>query len=325
MRDSFQHTPVMAREVLELLKPEAGMVFVDGTLGGGGHAAALLSRILPGGFLIGLDRDLAAIRAAGARLESFGRQNYRLIHENFRNIKSVLKDAGYGQADGMLLDVGVSSHQLDTGERGFSYNLDAPLDMRMDETQELTAKQWINQADQRELEQVLWDYGEERWGRRIARLIVEERAKRPIETTGELVSMIKRAVPKQAKRENQHPAKRTFQAIRILVNGELDALNQALRDGTDILAPGGRLAVISFQSLEDRQVKDAFKQMEQGCICPRDFPVCRCGRTPQGKAVTRKPVLPAAEEIRNNPRARSAKLRVFEKQSQRQELGKGEI
>jgi 16S rRNA (cytosine1402-N4)-methyltransferase len=315
MRDSFRHTPVMAGEVLELLKPEAGMVFVDGTLGGGGHAAALLSRILPGGFLIGMDRDLAAIQAAGTRLEPFGRRNFRLVHGNFRNIKSVLKDAGYGQAEGILMDIGVSSHQLDTGERGFSYSLDAPLDMRMDETQELTAKRWINEADQDQLARVLWDYGEERWSRRIARLIVEERARKPVETTGELVSIIKRAIPKQARRENQHPAKRAFQAVRIYINGELEALDQALRDGTDILAPGGRLAVISFHSLEDRLVKDVFKEMEQGCVCPRDFPVCRCGRTPQGKVITRKPVLPAAEEIQSNPRARSAKLRVFEKRS----------
>jgi 16S rRNA (cytosine1402-N4)-methyltransferase len=310
----FQHTPIMVREVLELLKPEAGMVFVDGTLGGGGHASALLSRILPGGFLVGLDRDLAAIQAAGQRLEPFGRQNYRLVHENFRNIKAVLQRIGYSQVEGMLMDVGVSSHQLDTEERGFSYRLDAPLDMRMDAGQELTARQLINQADPRRLEQIFWDYGEERWSRRIARMIAEERIKKPIETTGELVSIIKRAVPKQAGQENQHPARRVFQAIRIFVNGELDALDQALKDGMDVLAPGGRLAVISFHSLEDMLVKDTFRQMERGCICPKDFPVCRCGRSSQGKMTTKKPVSPAAEEIQNNPRARSAKLRVFEKQ-----------
>jgi 16S rRNA (cytosine1402-N4)-methyltransferase len=309
----FQHIPILVHEVLDFLKPAPGMALVDGTVGGAGHAAVLLSHILPDGFLIGLDQDMEALREAQARLSRFDTQHYRLVHGNFRNIKGILEDLGYASVHGILLDIGVSSHHLDTAERGFSFRWEAPLDMRMDQSQPLTAGMLVNQGDQKTLEGILWNYGEERWARRIAEFIVEARADKPIETTGELVSVIRKAIPKAARQEGRHFATRAFMALRMAVNQELDALTEALGDGIECLAPGGRMAVISFHSLEDRLVKDLFKQKERGCVCPKDFPVCLCGKSSQGKVMTRKPVLPGIEEVRENPRARSAKLRVFEK------------
>jgi 16S rRNA (cytosine1402-N4)-methyltransferase len=309
----FQHIPIMVHEVLDLLKPEPGMVLVDGTIGGAGHGAVLLSRILPDGFLIGLDQDMEAIRAAQRRLSRLDTRRYRLIHGNFREIKDISEKAGYCSVDGILLDIGVSSHHLDTAERGFSFRWDAPLDMRMDQSRPLTAGILVNQADQKTLERILWDYGEERWARRIAEFILEARAVRSIETTGDLVSIIRQAVPKAARQGDRHFATRVFMALRMEVNQELEALREALDNGVDLLNPGGRMAVITFHSLEDRLVKDLFKQKERGCICPKDFPVCRCGRVSQGRVITKKPVLPKVEEVRENSRARSAKLRVFEK------------
>jgi 16S rRNA (cytosine1402-N4)-methyltransferase len=309
----FQHIPIMVHEVVDLLKPEPGMVLVDGTIGGAGHGAVLLSHILPDGFLIGLDQDMEAIQAAQGRLSRLDPRRYQLVHGNFREIKSILEKSGYHSVDGILLDIGVSSHHLDTAERGFSFRWDAPLDMRMDQSGPLTAGALVNQADQKTLERILWDYGEERWARRIAAFILEARGARPIETTGDLVSIVRKAIPQAARQGDRHFAARVFMALRMAVNQELEALKEALDDGVDLLNPGGRMAVIAFHSLEDRLVKDAFKQKERGCVCPKDFPVCRCGGISQGRVITKKPVLPKIEEVRENPRARSAKLRVFEK------------
>lgn len=309
----FAHKPVLLREVLEYLQPKPGMVMVDCTLGGGGHSKALLERILPGGKLLALDQDLEAIAAAESVLGSYDGENYRIFHRNFRELAKVLETTGYPQVDGILMDLGVSSYQLDQGERGFSYQHDAPLDMRMDQTQGQGAAELVNNASLEELTTIIRDYGEEKWAKRIASFITEERRFAPVKTTGQLVEIIKKAIPSSARREGPHPAKRTFQALRIAVNRELEILKPAIREAIKVLKPGGRIAIITFHSLEDRLVKEAFKEAAQGCACPKDFPICVCHKKPHIKIVTGKPVIPSNEEIAENPRARSAKLRIAER------------
>lgn len=309
----FAHKPVLLREVLKFLRPAPGMVMVDCTLGGGGHSKAILERILPGGKLLALDQDLEAIAAAKEVLSPFGEDNFQIFHRNFRELVDVLANTEYEKVDGILLDLGVSSYQLDQGERGFSYQHDAPLDMRMDRTRGQDAAILVNNASAEELTEIIRDYGEERWAKRIALFITEERQRAPIETTGQLVEIIKKAIPSNARREGPHPAKRTFQALRIAVNHELEILTPTLRDAIELLKPGGRIAVITFHSLEDRLVKEAFKEAAQGCTCPKDFPVCICHQKPRIKLLSGKPVLPSPEELEDNPRARSAKLRIAER------------
>ncbi len=308
---SQEHKPVLFEETIELLDIRSNGIYVDGTLGRAGHASAILKHLGKDGKLIGIDKDHEAIAAAENVFH--GDERVLLVRNDFRNIADVLKEAGIAHVDGILLDLGVSSPQLDDASRGFSYMADAPLDMRMDRRQAYDAYELINFASEEELKRILWDYGEERYAPKIARRIVEERAKAPIETTLTLVEIIKRAMPAAALREKQHPAKRSFQAFRIAVNDELGAITDVLEDAVDALNPGGRLAVITFHSLEDRIVKQAFKKMENPCTCPKEFPVCVCGKTPLITAVTKKPVCAGEKELNENPRARSAKLRVAEK------------
>jgi 16S rRNA (cytosine1402-N4)-methyltransferase len=309
----FAHKPVLLWEVLKFLRPAPGMVMVDCTLGGGGHSKAILERIVPGGKLLAFDQDLEAIAAAKEVLSPFGEDNFQIFHRNFRELADALGNTAYEKVDGILLDLGVSSYQLDQGERGFSYQHDAPLDMRMDRTRGQDAAELVNNASAEELTRIIQDYGEEKWAKRIALFITEERRRAPIETTGQLVEIIKKAIPSNARREGPHPAKRTFQALRIAVNHELEILTPTLRDAIELLKPGGRIAVITFHSLEDRLVKDAFREAAQGCTCPKDFPVCICHKKPRIKLLSGKPVLPSPEELADNPRARSAKLRIAER------------
>ena len=307
----FNHVSVLLNECLEGLKIKSGGVYVDGTLGGGGHSFEIAKR-LDGGRLIGIDQDLNAIEAATKRLQEF-KDRVTVVNDNFVNIKYIMSSLGLKGADGFLLDIGVSSHQLDEAERGFSYMQDAPLDMRMDKTGDFSAYDVVNTYSEDKLNDVIFGYGEERWARRIAQFIVAERAKKPIETTFELVDIIKQAVPKGARKDGPHPAKRTFQAIRIEVNHELEVLERAIGDMAELLNPKGRLCIITFHSLEDRIVKNAFRKLENPCTCPPEFPVCVCGKKPLGKVITRKPIAPSEEELLENHRARSAKLRIFEK------------
>lgn len=305
----FKHIPVMLEPCMELLgldrHPEG--VFVDGTLGGGGHTQEILSRTR--GKVLGIDRDWEALRAAGERLAPFG-DRFVPLHGNYANIASLLHEAGYDSMDGMLMDLGVSSYQLDNPERGFSFHTDAPLDMRMDQTAPLTAEIVLNTYSEKELARIISLYGEEKWAVRIAKFIV---AARPLHTTMDLVRVIDAAVPAAERRKVSHPARRTFQAIRIEVNSELSLLEPALRDAVSCLKPGGRLVVITFHSLEDRIVKQTFHNLQYPCTCPPKAPVCICGKKPQGFVVTRKPVLPTEEECEINPRSHSAKVRAFEK------------
>ena len=305
----FKHIPVMLEPCMELLgldrHPDG--VFVDGTLGGGGHTQEILSRTR--GKVLGIDRDWEALRAAGERLAPFG-DRFVPLHGNYANIASLLHEAGYDSMDGMLMDLGVSSYQLDNPERGFSFHNDAPLDMRMDQTAPLTAEIVLNTYSEKELARIISLYGEEKWAVRIAKFIV---AARPLHTTMDLVRVIDAAVPAAERRKVSHPARRTFQAIRIEVNSELSLLELALRDAVSCLKPGGRLVVITFHSLEDRIVKQTFHNLQYPCTCPPKAPVCICGKKPQGFVVTRKPVLPTEEECEINPRSHSAKVRAFEK------------
>ena len=305
----FKHIPVMLEPCMELLgldrHPDG--VFVDGTLGGGGHTQEILSRTR--GKALGIDRDWEALRAAGERLAPFG-DRFVPLHGNYANIASLLHEAGYDSMDGMLMDLGVSSYQLDNPERGFSFHNDAPLDMRMDQTAPLTAEIVLNTYSEKELARIISLYGEEKWAVRIAKFIV---AARPLHTTMDLVRVIDAAVPAAERRKVSHPARRTFQAIRIEVNSELSLLEPALRDAVSCLKPGGRLVVITFHSLEDRIVKQTFHNLQYPCTCPPKAPVCICGKKPQGFVVTRKPVLPTEEECEINPRSHSAKVRAFEK------------
>ena len=306
------HKPVLLRECLEGLKIRPEGTYVDGTLGRAGHSREIAARLTTGR-LICIDRDQAALDAAEDRLAGY-LDKVTLIHGNFGDLAGLLDERGIAGVDGMLFDLGVSSPQLDDPERGFSYMHDAPLDMRMDRSEALTAHTVVNEWSQEELRRILWQYGEERYAPQIAAAIVRRRAEAPIATTQELVDVIRSAMPAQALREKQHPAKRSFQAIRIAVNVELAAVDRMLHAAVPRLAPGGRLCVISFHSLEDRIVKNALAELAKGCTCPPDFPVCVCGKTPQVRLTPRKPILPTAEEIEENPRARSAKLRVAEKQ-----------
>ncbi len=308
----FGHIPVLYREVIEGLDIKSGGVYIDGTLGGAGHASGICERLGSEGWLIGIDRDSDAIEAAGKRLEGFGCRK-TLVRSNYSEVKLVKDELGVSRVDGALLDLGVSSFQLDNPQRGFSYMHDAPLDMRMDARDALTAEDIINGYSREDLAKIISEYGEERWAARIAQFIEKERAKKRITTTFELVDIIKAAIPAQARREGPHPAKRTFQAIRIEVNGELERLETAVSDFIDILSPGGRLAVISFHSLEDRIVKNVIAKRLDPCTCPPEFPVCVCGKKPDIKKITKKPVTAGDKELSENPRARSAKLRIVEK------------
>ena len=287
-------------------------IYVDGTLGGGGHSYHILERLTDGGRLIGIDQDTDAIAAASERLAKYG-DSVTIVHDNYEHIAEVLESLSIPKVDGILLDLGVSSYQLDNPERGFSYRTDAPLDMRMDQGSALSAKDIVNTYPQEELTRILREYGEERCAARIAANIVREREKKPLETTGDLSRIIRASIPGKMREKGGNPDKRTFQAIRIACNRELDVLRDSLDQMIDLLNPGGRLCVITFHSLEDRIVKNAFKRNENPCTCPPEFPVCVCGRKSQGKVITRKPILPSVEETERNPRAKSAKLLVFEK------------
>ena len=311
----FKHTSVLLEETIENLRIKPDGVYLDGTLGGGGHSLRIVSGLGDSGRLIGIDRDEDAIKAAGLRLKPYA-DKVTLVHDNYRNAAKALARLGIGQVNGIVLDLGVSSFQLDNAERGFSYKYDTKLDMRMDTRQELTAADIVNGYSETELYHVIKDYGEEQFARNIAKHIVNARRDRPIETTGELNEIIKAAIPAKMRASGGHPSKRTFQAIRIECNRELDVLKESLDDLVTVLAPEGRLCIITFHSLEDRIVKTAFRRYENPCICPPDFPVCVCGRTPEGRVITKKPILPSDEEIENNKRAKSAKLRVFEKNKQ---------
>ena len=308
----FSHIPVMPDECIEGLDIKADGIYVDGTLGGAGHSRLIAERLGPEGMLIGIDRDEDAIAASRERLAD-AKCQVKLVKSEFRNIKQILRDLDIPEIDGALLDLGVSSFQLDNPERGFSYMNDAPLDMRMDQNSGFTAGDVVNTYSEKELAKIIRDYGEERWATRIAAFVVRARKEKNIETTGELVQIIKNAIPASARRDGPHPAKRTFQAIRIEVNDELGQLKRAVTDFIDVLAPGGRLAIITFHSLEDRIVKEAFNKRANPCTCPPELPVCVCGKVADVKKITKKPVTPGDEETETNPRSRSAKLRVLEK------------
>ena len=308
---TFSHKPVLLDEVLDALSLHGDGMFLDGTVGGAGHSSAIASKLTTGK-LIALDRDDTAIAVASERLSRFG-DRAEVVKSNFVDMAKVCEDKGIEALDGILLDLGVSSHQLDTPERGFSYMHDAPLDMRMDRTAPLDAAYIVNNYEKSELIRIIRDYGEEKFAGKIAEKICKRREERPIERTGELVEIIKSAFPDGGRYLKHHPAMRTFQAIRIEVNGELEIIAKAVRDAVSLLAPGGRLAIITFHSLEDRAVKEAFAQLAQGCTCPRDFPVCVCGNKPKIKIVSKKPIVSSPEELKENPRAHSAKLRVAEK------------
>ncbi len=308
----FSHVSVLLRECIEALNIKPDGIYVDCTAGGGGHSLEIVKRLTAGGRLIAIDRDEDALRAAGARLADYA-DRVTFVHSNYAMLQSVLADLGISKADGVLADLGVSSYQLDTAERGFSYMQDAPLDMRMDREQPLSARDVVNTYSEEELRRILYDYGEEKFARNIAANIVKRRSERPIETTLELAELVKGSMPKAAREGGHHPAKRTFQAIRIEVNAELSSIPPALDAAVHALNPGGRVAVITFHSLEDRLVKQKFAALSSGCTCPREFPVCVCGKKPVVRVITKKPVTAGEDELEVNPRSRSAKLRVAEK------------
>lgn len=308
----FQHKSVLLQECIDALNIRPDGIYLDGTLGGAGHSSQIARRLTEGGRLIGVDRDRTALAAAKERLAPYA-DRVTLVHSNFAEIDAILDSLGIPAVDGMLFDLGVSSPQLDDASRGFSYMADAPLDMRMDKDDALTAGEVVNTWSQGELRRILYDYGEERYAPQIAAAICRAREKAPVETTLELVDIIRSAMPAQALREKQHPAKRSFQAIRIAVNDELGAVSRMMQAAVGRLNPGGRLAVITFHSLEDRIVKSEMQQAARGCTCPPEFPVCVCGKKPLVKLVTRKPIVSGPAELEENPRARSAKLRVAEK------------
>jgi len=308
---AFEHYSVLLEETIENLNIKPDGIYLDGTLGGGGHSEQILKRLSDRGRHIGIDQDEAAIEAASKRLEAYG-DKLTVIRNNYRNAKAALDEIGVSHVDGIVLDLGVSSYQLDTEERGFSYRFDSELDMRMDRRQSLTAKQIINEYSEMELFHIIKDYGEDQFAKNIAKHIVRARAEKEIETTFELNEIIKAAIPAKM-RVNGHPSKRTFQAIRFVCNRELEVLKESLDDLIDLLNPGGRLCIITFHSLEDRIVKSAFRNAENPCVCPPEFPVCVCGKKSKGKVISRKPILPSAQELEENSRSKSAKLRVFEK------------
>ena len=308
----FSHVSVLLDETIEQLNIRPDGIYVDGTLGGGGHSYEICRRLSEKGRLIGIDQDADAIAAAGKRLEEFG-DRVTIVRSNYCNMRRELEKLGINRVDGIVLDLGVSSYQLDAAERGFTYRVDAPLDMRMDQRQTKTARDIVNGYSEKELYRVIHDLGEERFAGNIAKHIAAAREKKPIETTGELTEIIRGAIPAKLRAVGGHPAKRTFQAIRIELNQELEVLKNSLDDMIDLLNPGGRICVITFHSLEDRIVKTIFKTNENPCTCPSNFPVCVCGKKPKGRTVTKKPILPGAEELENNTRSKSAKLRVFER------------
>ncbi len=307
----FHHISVLLNEAVDGLNIHPDGIYVDGTMGGGGHSGEILKK-LSDGKLIGFDRDMTAINVCRERLGGYG-ERVEFVNKNFFEIKDVLGELGIESINGAVLDLGVSSYQLDTASRGFSYQHDAPLDMRMNEADPVSARDIVNTYSEEQLADIIWRYGEDRWAKRIAQFIAKEREKQPITTTGELVDIIKSAVPKGARQDGPHPAKRTFQAIRIEVNSELAGLEQAVRDFIDVLAPKGRLSIITFHSLEDRIVKTVFAEMAKGCTCPPEIPVCICGKKSAGKVITKKAIVASDKELELNPRARSAHLRIFEK------------
>ncbi|MDK2823465.1 MAG: rRNA (cytosine1402-N4)-methyltransferase [Clostridia bacterium] len=306
---NFEHVPVLLNEIIDILNPQPGDIFVDCTLGGGGHSKAILERTLPHGYLIGIDQDLNALNAARKNLSRY-KDNIIFVHSNYKNLDEIISKYSPEGINGILFDLGVSSHQLDEKERGFSYMQDAPLDMRMNQTNSFSARDLINSYSEEMLADIIKEYGEERWAKRIAQFIVQARNKKSIETTGELVEIIKAAIPARARKDGPHPAKRTFQAIRIAVNEELDVLEQALDIAVKWLKKGGKIGVISFHSLEDRIVKERFKYLAQKCVCPSEIPICQCNKKALIKILTRKPVVANKEELATNPRARSAKFRA---------------
>lgn len=307
----FKHTSVLLKETIEGLNIRPEGIYVDGTLGGGGHACQVCER-LTNGKLIGIDQDEAAIEAAGERLKAF-QDKVTIVRSNYSSLKSILQQQNIQKVDGILLDLGVSSYQLDTAERGFSYQYDSPLDMRMDQRQRLTAKDIVNDYSEMELYRVIRDYGEDQFAKNIAKHIVQARREQPIETTGQLNELIKAAIPAKIRAVGGHPGKRTFQAIRIECNRELEVLKDSLEDMIEVLNPGGRLCIITFHSLEDRIVKTMFRRNENPCICPPHFPACVCGLQARGRVLTKKPILPSEEEMKENSRSKSAKLRIFER------------
>ena len=308
----FKHYSVLLEETVDGLTIKPDGIYVDGTLGGGGHAYEVCKRLNDKGRFIGIDQDEAAIEAAGARLSDFG-ERVTIVRSNYCDMKLQLQKLGIDKVDGIVLDLGVSSYQLDTAERGFSYRVDAPLDMRMDRRQTMTARDIVNDYSEKDLFRIIRDYGEDKFAKNIAKHIVMEREKGPIETTGQLIEIIKRAIPMKFQKTAGHPAKRTFQAIRIELNRELEVLRDSLDDMIEMLNEDGRICIITFHSLEDRIVKGIFKKNEDPCTCPSHFPVCVCGNVSKGKVVTRKPILPSEEELEENGRSKSAKLRIFER------------
>lgn len=310
-KKEFKHISVLYEETVDGLKVQPGGIYVDGTLGGAGHAGLVCKRLEGQGRFIGIDQDADAIAAAGERLKEF--PFVTIVRSNYEAMASVLKELGISKVNGIMLDLGVSSYQLDTAERGFTYKVDAPLDMRMDDRMEKTAKDIVNNYSEMELFRMIRDYGEDQFAKNIAKHIVRMRQEKPLETTFELVEAIKAAIPAKIRMNTGHPAKKTFQAIRIELNRELDVLENTLDDMIELLAPGGRLCVITFHSLEDRIVKVKFKENENPCTCPPEFPVCVCGKKSKGKVITKKPILPSEEELEYNSRSKSAKLRIFEK------------
>ncbi len=308
----FKHYSVLLEETVDGLNIKPDGIYVDGTLGGGGHAYEVCSRLNDKGRFIGIDQDEAAIEAASARLRDFG-ERVTIVRSNYCDMRSRLQELGIDKVDGIVLDLGVSSYQLDTAERGFSYRVDAPLDMRMDRRQEMTARDIVNDYSEMDLFRIIRDYGEDKFAKNIAKHIVMEREKGPIETTGQLIEIIKRAIPMKFQKTAGHPAKRTFQAIRIELNKELEVLRENLDDMIDLLNKDGRICIITFHSLEDRIVKTIFRKAENPCICPSHFPVCVCGNVPKGKVITKKPILPSDGELEENSRSKSAKLRIFER------------
>ena len=311
----FRHKSVLLEESIEALHIRPDGIYVDGTLGGGGHSYEICRRLSDRGRLIGIDQDAAAIAAATKRLEEF-KDRVTIVRSNYCDMKKELGKLGITSVDGVILDLGVSSYQLDEASRGFTYREDAPLDMRMDQRQTLSAKEVVNEYSEMELYHIIRDYGEEKFAKNIAKHIVSARNQKALETTGELIHVIKAAIPAKVRAVGGHPAKRTFQAIRIEVNRELDVLENSLGDMIDLLNDGGRICVITFHSLEDRIVKNKFRECENPCTCPKEFPVCVCGKKSKGKVITRKPVIPSQEELEENSRAKSSKLRVFEREIQ---------
>lgn len=307
----FKHKSVLLNETIDGLNIKPDGIYVDGTLGGGGHAYEVCRRLGEKGSIIGIDQDAAAIEAASARLKDFG-EKVTIVRSNYCDMKSKLHELGIDKVDGIVLDLGVSSYQLDTAERGFSYREDAPLDMRMDTRQKMTARDIVNDYTEADLYRVIRDYGEDKFSKNIAKHIVQARAVKPVETTAELSEIIRASIPMKFQKKSGHPAKRTFQAIRIELNRELDVLRDSLDDMINLLNPGGRLCIITFHSLEDRIVKSAFRKNENPCTCPPDFPVCVCGKKSKGSIITKKPILPSEEELEYNSRSKSAKLRIFE-------------